>query len=351
MGINNKTKICLVPHLTGIGGMVSFQQKLITGLTARGIDVTHSLGDVSTSSILIVGGTRQVLGLWRARRRGVRIIQRLNGMNWIHRVRPTGLRHSLRAEYGNFVLRFIRARLVDGVVYQSQFARQWWNRVCGQVEVAETVVHNGVDLQVYSPSNDSAPPNDRMRVLLVEGRLAGGYESGLENAILLVQEIKANQTKRKNTFTSQPVELTVVGRVDELLKAQWRQQDGLVIKWAGQVPHDRIPEIDRSAHMLFSADINAACPNSVIEALACGTPIVAFDTGALLELVNEQAGKIVPYGGNPWELEPPDMPALATAAIEVFQNQIDYRVGARQRAESAFSLDQMVEGYLEALLG
>ncbi len=67
------------------------------------------------------------------------------------------------------------------------------------------------------------------------------------------------------------------------------------------------PEIDRSAHMLFSADLNAACPNSVIEAMACGLPVAGFDTGALNELIVGDAGRLVPYGGDPWRLEKPDI--------------------------------------------
>ena len=116
------------------------------------------------------------------------------------------------------------------------------------------------------------------------------------------------------------------------------------------VPRERIPEIDRSAHLLFSADLNAACPNSVIEALACGLPVAAFDTGALNELVTGDAGRLVPYGGDPWKLEPPDIPALAIAAAEILRDQPRFRSAARAHAESALGLEKMVDGYLKVLL-
>jgi len=111
-----------------------------------------------------------------------------------------------------------------------------------------------------------------------------------------------------------------------------------------------VPALDRSAHVLFSADLNAACPNAVVEALACGLPVVAFDTGALPELIQNDAGRVVPYGSNYWNLEPPDIPALATAAAHILTNQEHYRAAARAHAAANFGLDAMVEQYLEALL-
>ena len=120
--------------------------------------------------------------------------------------------------------------------------------------------------------------------------------------------------------------------------------------WAGAVPRERIPEIDRSAHLLFSADLNPACPNAVIEALACGLPVVAFDTGALKELVPVGAGIVVPYGGDPWRLETPDIPALARAADAILRDRPRFRQAARVHAEKALGLDRMVDGYLKALV-
>jgi glycosyltransferase involved in cell wall biosynthesis len=102
--------------------------------------------------------------------------------------------------------------------------------------------------------------------------------------------------------------------------------------------------------VLFSADLNAACPNSVVEALACGLPVVAFDTGALNELVIGDAGRLVPYGGDPWRLDKPDIPALAAATAAVLRDQPRFRRAARLHAERSLGLETMIDGYVGALL-
>ena len=108
------------------------------------------------------------------------------------------------------------------------------------------------------------------------------------------------------------------------------------LSWAGLLPLDQIPQLDRSSHLLYSSDINPACPNSVIEALACGLPVVAFDTGALPEIVLDGSGLVVPYGGDPWKLASPDIAALAQAAIAVLANQDRYRLAGAPPCRSCF---------------
>jgi glycosyltransferase involved in cell wall biosynthesis len=88
----------------------------------------------------------------------------------------------------------------------------------------------------------------------------------------------------------------------------------------------------------------------VIEALACGLPVVSFDTGSLSELVQGDAGRLVPYGANPWKLETPDIPALADATVEALDDQPRFRASARERAENVFDLEHMVDAYLKVLI-
>ena len=87
-------KIGLVPKLDGLGGMVSFEAKFIQGLDARQIPHTFDLNDPELTAVLVIGATRHILPLWGAKRRGARIVQRLNGMNWLHKVEKTPLRVS-----------------------------------------------------------------------------------------------------------------------------------------------------------------------------------------------------------------------------------------------------------------
>jgi len=335
-------RICLVPHLEGVGGMVSFQAKLAAGLGRLGIEVTTSLADRPYQSVLVIGGTRQLAALWQARRAGIPIVQRLDGRNWLHRQRAVSRRHWLRAEYGNWLLRFIRDRLSDRVVYQSEFSKWWWERAAGPSQQAEKIIYNGVDLYIYRPDGAGAPPAGRCRVLLVEGSLMGGYELGLEHALELVRLLKKNHQL--------PAELMVVGRAADSLRDQVQAVADVPVIWRGQMPRDNIPELDRSAHLLFSGDLNPACPNAVIEALACGLPVLAFDTGALRELVDAECGRIVPYGGDPWQLDPPDIASLADAAVDIYTQRPAMQAAARRRAETMFGLDEMVSKYVEFLL-
>ncbi len=339
MNISNKS-ICILPHKLGLGGPASFQASMLRVLDERGISVTHDPLDPAISAILLIGGTKQMKDVYRAQKTGVRVVQRLNGMNWVHRKKFTGIRHFIKAEYGNLKLSSIR-RTADRVIYQSEFSRGWWNRVYRPISAPDTVIHNGVDLDLFSPGI-SHLPEDHFRILLVEGHLGGGYEQGLLTAIQLVRLL--NQRMEKRT------ELMVAGDVPEALRRQ-SETLGEKINWCGVVKHEKIPEILRSAHMLFSADINAACPNSVIEAMACGLPVIAFDTGAMREMITPDCGRVAEYGGDVWNLDPPDVYALADAAREVFLERDKLGTGARRQAEQKFDIRNVVDSYLNVMLG
>jgi glycosyltransferase involved in cell wall biosynthesis len=313
--------------------------KVEEGLRARGVDVTYDPSQ-PTDALLILAGTRHLQALRRVRKQGTRIVQRLDGINWVHRARWAGLRYTVRAIYGNANLSLIRKRLADHVIYQSQFTKRWWEDWYRPGRVPSSVILNGVDLNRYTPHGLHERPSSYYRLLVVEGSLAGAQNAGLFQAARLAEAL-ARKFK---------VELTVVGHVDGRSKNKLKNPTTFRLRFMGTIPPEQIPWLMRSSHALFSAEVNPPCPNSVIEALACGLPVIGFDTGSLSELVQGDAGRLVPYGANEWKLEPPDVPALVEPVIEILQNQPRFRKSARERAEESFSVDKMVDEYLKVLL-
>ncbi|MGE5377965.1 MAG: glycosyltransferase family 4 protein [Bacteroidota bacterium] len=333
-------RICIVPRVEGSGGVTSFRLKFESSLAARGVDVSNDPSQ-DADVILVLAGTRHLSSLRKTHRRGTRIVQRLDGINWLHRVRWMGARYTVRAIYGNANLSFIRRRLADRVVYQSEFIKHWWEDWYKPARVPSTVILNGVDLSRYTPHGLHERPAGHYRLLVVEGSLAGGQNYGVFNAAALAQAL-AKKYK---------MELMVVGRVDSRTKSRLRNQTAFRIQFMDTVSRDHIPWLMRSSHLLYSAELNPPCPNSVIEALACGLPVAGFDTGSLSEIVQGDAGRIVPYGADHWKLKPPDISSLAKAAEEVLEEQTRFRTSARERAEAAFDVDRMADEYLKVLLG
>lgn len=335
----NMPHVCIVPRVDGLAGVASFRLKFEDGLRARGVDVTHDISHPS-DAILVLAGTRRLIPLWKARSGGRRIVQRLDGINWVHRVRWAGVRYTARAIYGNANLSFIRSRLAGHVIYQSQFIKRWWDDLYRPAQVPSTVILNGVDLDQYTPDGLHERPSMHYRLLIVEGSLAGGLNSGLFYAVEL-----ANQLSRKSK-----IELMIVGRVDARTKNKLKHQNTFRIRFMDAVKREHIPWLMRSSHLLFSAEVNPPCPNSVIEALACGLPVIGFDTGSLSEIVQGEAGRLAPYGADQWKLRHPNIQALSDAADEILSNQPHFRKSSRECAQANLGLDKMVDAYIKVLL-
>ena len=63
--------------------------------------------------------------------------------------------------------------------------------------------------------------------------------------------------------------------------------------------------------------------------------------------MSPRAGRLVPYGGNPWRLEDPDFLALCDGIEEVAANISQFSSAARRTAEERFSLTHMVDTYID----
>ncbi len=82
------------------------------------------------------------------------------------------------------------------------------------------------------------------------------------------------------------------------------------------------PDVYRRAHLLLHTKVNDPCPSAVIEAMACGLPVVYPASGGTVELVGDEAGIGVPHPQS-WDRDDSSgARALADAIVRIL-------VGAR----------------------
>jgi len=87
------------------------------------------------------------------------------------------------------------------------------------------------------------------------------------------------------------------------------------VRLAGAMPHAALPDWFRAADLLCLPSHNEGVPNVVLEAMACGTPVVATQVGGIPEVVPAHAGRLVPLG---------DRAALADALAQAAAQAWDH---------------------------
>lgn len=102
-----------------------------------------------------------------------------------------------------------------------------------------------------------------------------------------------------------------------------------------------VPAITQAADLYISSSWSEGLGTSVLEALGCGTPVVATDAGGVREMVRHgETGLLVPAR---------DAQALAAAMLEALlqpERATELARKGRRMVAKEFSVDRMVEGNL-----
>jgi glycosyltransferase involved in cell wall biosynthesis len=114
------------------------------------------------------------------------------------------------------------------------------------------------------------------------------------------------------------------------------------VKWHGQVPQSALPRLYQSAAALVVPSAEEGLGLVAVEALLCETPVVAFDSGGLRDVIqHDKTGILVPPG---------DRTALANALDELLAREgrgSDLGRAGRIYALSAFAPESAARRYAE----
>jgi glycosyltransferase involved in cell wall biosynthesis len=261
-----------------------------------------------------------------ARRRGAAIVLNQNGVAY-----PAWA----GAEYEELNRPYRTALLAaDHVLYQSEFCKQSSDVFLGESRGAWEVLYNAVDVDRFTPAAESPRGGP---VLLLGGDQTQSYR--LELGLRTFARVVEFEPDARLLITGRLVS-PAEPLIDEL---------GLhgKVELVGRYSQREAPEVIRRAHLLLHTKVKDPCPSAVIEAMACGLPVVYPASGGTVELVGEEAGVGVPHPDG-WDRdEPPAPEELADAARKVLVDLPGYAAAARRRAVDRFALGPWLDRHAE----
>jgi glycosyltransferase involved in cell wall biosynthesis len=149
------------------------------------------------------------------------------------------------------------------------------------------VLRNGVDANLFAPV-----PGELARTRL-------GVATGTHLIVSvgnLVPE-KGHDLVLRAARQIEGAHVMVVGRGPELPRLRaLTQQIGMEqrVRFIDNVPQDELPSIYSAANVLALGSLREGWPNVLLEAMACGTPVVATGVGGVREIItNTIAGEVV----------------------------------------------------------
>jgi glycosyltransferase involved in cell wall biosynthesis len=197
------------------------------------------------------------------------------------------------------------------VIYQSEFCKLSSDSFLGASSKPAEVLHNPVDTSLFTPAE--SPP---------------------ERPTLLVGANRA-----------QPYRLELALRTLELLPREWRLLvvghapaiENVRVELVGPYTQEQAPALIGQAHVLLHPKYNDPCPTFVLEAMACGLPVVYSASGGVPELVGDTGiGLSAPLD---WERDrPPPPEELRDAVLDAMSRRDELAAAARQRAVEHFDL-------------
>ncbi|MCP3924059.1 MAG: glycosyltransferase family 4 protein [Desulfobacterales bacterium] len=229
-------------------------------------------------------------------------------------------------------------RLFDHVIYQSEFSKKICDEYLYQRKKDFSIINNGVNLSHFIP--DSNVSNKVLKLVV----LGKHYPKHLKLAI----DIFIRILNKKNA------ELLIIGpmrdgseRVLDFISKNVDDKEVLKkIKCKGIVLFDDLPSVLNKSDIFLHVKVGDWCPNAVLEAMACGLPVVCPDWGGTKELVGN-AG--ISVKGPEWDIDESLILGMTDAVLDIQSELSTYKKLARKCATENYCISDVTKKYLKIL--
>ena len=203
---------------------------------------------------------------------------------------------------------------------------------CSILQKAETtLIYNGVDENIYSPypNVDKSIYNLPEDALLIGFLAHGGVKNPYKGGSYLLEVVKKLRNLYPKTFFLEIGGDTKDEKLpDNFIKAVYTKEEKEIAKFYNSIDFLIYPAVADN------------CPLVVLEAMACGTPIVCFPTGGIPELIENGTSGIITKNTDSDNL-------LKACSIMIQSEKLrnKFRIESRKRILKHFTLKKQADSY------
>lgn len=240
---------------------------------------------------------------------------------------------TLYNEYGHTLNHFLYERCIDGVIVESDYMRKFVEQASSQAQPNVQIVHSGIDLTDFVPAGTSQRKDG-----LVVGYV--GRMSAEKNPMGFVDLAE----KLFDLLPNADFRLFGGGNQADAVRQRVEQSAaGARLSYNGFAEHtaDALHQLD----VLVVPSKYDGRPNIIMEANACGVPVIAAPVGGIPELIDEGCNGFL-IGPN----ETARVCALLASWINDRSILDALRKSSREVALSKFDRANMFDAYESALI-
>ncbi len=169
------------------------------------------------------------------------------------------------------------------------------------------IIPNGIDTTLFQPSDRSIArktlglPLDRRLILFGAMSPTGDPRKGFQHLLPAIKDLA-------NNGWGERAELLMYGEIS----SEKIPDFGMKVRSMGQVSDDTLVCLNIAADVMVAPSIQDNLPNTVMESMSCGTPVVAFKIGGMPDMID--------HGESGWLACPFDHKDLAQGIVHVIDN-------------------------------
>ncbi|MDA9781129.1 hypothetical protein N9535_03125 [Amylibacter sp.] len=252
-----------------IGGPGTFQKNFTNFCRKLSINVYLFDEKHVPENIIVISGTKRLYYLIKSKYLDdARIIQRLDGFEFLS-IRKYGLKAFLKNRIQFLLITLIMVCIADEIIFQSHFVKNWWRRKLFKYLPKNTsVICNG-----FNPSFvhcQKRRNKGSIRLISVEGAVK--VDDYTKSLLYAYDSVLRERDKGEC--------LEVYGNLEAEVSEKFTN-----VSFKGRIGRSSVANVYMNGRPIFVLlECQAACPNSLVEAVGAGVPSIGSDDGSFVEL-------------------------------------------------------------------